>query len=177
MTRAHTWTVRRSAAVLAAVASSLSIAAVAPSGCACTEVACSSGVAILVDVSLSFDDLKKGQLTMCRNSTCLPVDLSKLGQPPTAGTPAFWGSGTGNPEVSVLVSLGSNGGLSLSVSWSETGSNPFADGDSYSLTVLDSSGATVISDTETAAAYQVDRPNGQFCAPVCQRATFDRPTS
>jgi hypothetical protein len=43
----------------------------------------------------------------------------------------------------------------------------------FTLIVVDASGNTVISETETVSAYQILRPNGPDCVPICQQASFD----
>ncbi len=172
--RLRRWDLVCSAVALAAGSAALVVAGAGASGCGgCALAYCSSGVSITVDWPSSYAELQSAQVTMCRNTTCLTVELSKLDQTPSIGVLAQAFSSFANPQMMVTVHAAADGNLWLGAGWAESGDSPFSEGDVFTLIVVDASGNTVISETETVSAYQILRPNGPDCVPICQQASFD----
>ncbi len=160
---------------LASATAVLALNSVVLSGCGCAQVGCSSQVSLTVDWPRLLGDLQGAELTMCRNTACLSVDLSGLGQASTSsGLPTTAYSSSRNPEVLAYVQPAADGSLSLTALWRQPSpDSPYAKGDVFSLTIIDVAGTSVVAESVTATAYQTNRPNGDSCSPVCQNAVFD----
>jgi hypothetical protein len=160
--------------LLAAIASAAVIfvgfvLALGPGACTCTLRACgdASSVTIEADLPIAFADLKKASLTMCRNSACGTLDLSQLGAAPMSGMDIHLGIGA---PVSVTVGITVNGTLWLGSTWVDSS---FSGGDVFTVTLTDTSGTAVISESDTAMSYENFYPNGESCPPTCSQRTFD----
>lgn len=164
----------RSPATVCAAALMVAVGlSVVSSGCACTEKGCgdTASGSIAADLSVTFDQLRQAHLTMCLNGTCSSLDLSQLSRAPTVDMSVTLGGGA---PLTMTVGATASGTLWIKVAWVDTNLAP---GDIFSLTVDDSSGHAVLSDTDTATTYESYRPNGASCPPTCKSWVFDHRTA
>jgi len=147
---------------------------------ACTEIGCSSIATIQTDCPLTFEQLQKAKLTVCRNDMCLQGGFADLNAPPSPGTgvgvfiPVDVNAATSS-GVDVLVVASSQGVLSLQVDWPDYLGTP-QDGDTYRVTLENELAQMVLSVTETVPQYTASYPNGQACGPECHQVTIDKRT-
>jgi hypothetical protein len=161
--------------------SSLALLLWTASGCGagehtCTLVGCYSGADISLTVpQVDWATTRTWRVEACRNSTCLSGTTDQLpGDAPTAGTGvSFYLAGDPSlvpgalPSVSMTAWQGS-----FEIQWviaSNGSDGTITDGDRYTVTVTDSSGAVVAS-IDRAVNYTRLAPNGESCSPICQQA-------
>jgi hypothetical protein len=161
----------------------VAIAVASSPGCAsreCTGIGCSSGATMKADLPMTYDELQRSEITVCRNDECLSNPLAAL-VPPSAGTgvgltlPASLATNDGAPHARVSFWAGPGDLLWLEAEWVAWAPADLRAGDRYRVTITDAAGRARLALTETAASYQESYPNGRDCDPVpCRHASFDR---
>jgi len=163
----------------AALASSCGGGSVDPG---CSTLGCVPVATIKVDLPLAFGEVQKSTITVCHNGTCLAGSFATLNAPPSPNAGVEIGiasapdGGAASFGTDALVMANTSGALWLQVFW-RSNVDDVADGDTYSVTVQDSSGQSVVSFTGTAMTYDTVFPNGKDCAPTCRHVEFDQHTS
>jgi hypothetical protein len=151
--------------LLLAIAMTAGAMAVALSGCnlACAALGCPSEVS--AKVNLPTATVVGAQVVACRLDRCATATL------PAPSGDHFMGVGvTFSKETPVQGFLWTDpGGIHLDVEWGIAAPPP-RNGDSYTVTVIDSTGATLRA-VEGTATYQTSHPNGDGCPPTCHRNT------
>jgi hypothetical protein len=144
----------------------------------CSTVGCDANVTIITDLSMTFEQLQKSTISVCRNDVCLMGSFSTLNARPAPGTGVIIPiSADANAHASVIVSLPASGiGLSLDVYWNSVDPTQLQNGDVYRLVVLDEAGLMQVSIQETVPQYEESHPNGPDCAPTCRQFTIDKRT-
>ena len=143
----------------------------------CTEIGCTDGATIKVDLPLSFAQVQKAKISVCRNDTCLAGSFADINAPPSPGAGVGFfvnadpAAGTG---ADGLVMARATGSLWLQVSWRDSGGS-VADGDVYTVTVEDENAVKAVAFRGT-ATYATLFPNGETCPPSCRRAELDEHT-
>src|SRR6266496_778928 len=147
---------------------------------ACTTLGCGPIATIDTDCPLTFEQLQKAKITVCRNDTCVQGGFSDLNAPPTADTgvgvfvPVDVDAAT-SAGIQVLVLASTQAVLSLEISWPSYLGDP-KDGDMYSVMLQDEMAQTLLSVQETVAQYTLAYPNGQECGPECHQVSIDKRT-
>ena len=139
-----------------------------PDGC---DAACDSTMTMIANVAMPESALSGATITFCQNSACAsatlaplaPGDLSQNGS-----TGAFY------MIIDVADNNGDGATTDPTMSWitaqlEQTDDNgvTFTNGDVYTLTVTDSSGNVLYTNTVSVAAYQVET----VCGTTCQEMT------
>jgi len=136
----------------------------------------------MVDLPLAFEEVQTATITICHNGTCLAGSFATLNAPPSPNTGveiSIASAPDGGPAsfgTDAIVAAKASGALWLQVFW-RSNVDDIADGDTYGVTVQDSSGQDVVSFTGTATTYDTVYPNGKECAPACRHVEFDQHTS
>jgi hypothetical protein len=156
---------RRSVAWHSAIATALSLGGAAPvvSGCvvserSCTDIGCSSSVIARLSEEPAAGEAK--HVRVCVNERCLEVDY-------TPGSPCV-----GKIEVPILLRFCVRSSSEVSVEHRATLGQPFADGDTFDLSIENASGEEVVSETRQ-LEYREFAPAGRDCGPVCLESSFD----
>ena len=169
------------------------IAAAAGSSCttddepgqACNDFSvCAPAATIKIDLPIfTFAAVQKASITVCRNDDCHVGSFSAINAPPSPLTgvgvalPSTLDGGAAPGPSALLMATNDMNSFWLQVFWPVTlGATP-ADGDKYSLTVRDESGAEVTGFDATVTKYAVAYPFGKDCPTTCQYVVLDRHTS
>lgn len=146
-----------------------------PNGQVCARVDCTSSAVYLGALTVSAADLPRLEILVCRNDVCATARLAMQ-------DPALWRATIvgplGGPLSTTLGSTSSSyvelAGLDdlrrLSIVLYGTAAT-FSDGDQYRIQI-GLPGAAPLLDVMKPASYEVLRPNGADCDPVCKKAVL-----
>jgi hypothetical protein len=151
---------------------------------ACTDPsACGATATIKTDFPLTFTfaDLARSSIAVCRNDTCVTGSFASINAPPSPNTGVGFaidgqpdgGAGAG---ANALLMATDTGALWLQVFWPLGLGTAPADGDQYTVTVVDGGGIKVVSFQKT-ATYEIVYPFGKDCPTTCRHVEFDEHTS
>jgi hypothetical protein len=110
------------------------------------------------------------QIMVCHNSACVTGAVPAAPATANEGTTISWSPAAADPQATVW--RNTDGTIRVEVQWYDVTTT--TDGDSYSVTVTDASGATSASTTKV-ATYTTSMPNGDGCPPICHTATLANP--
>lgn len=135
----------------------------------CTEMGCTSGAGIGIDLASSAATLTGQTATVCRNTECYaavvpaPAD-AELGRVfAFPGTTAVQGTLWNNADQTSR----------LDVNWQLPYGSPGPQStDHYVVTVTTAAGATTTLFDKTTTRYEKASPNGDDCGPICWQAVF-----
>ncbi len=146
----------------------LSLLALALVGCgdvldqkSCTAIGCNSQVSTTLDLT-NVGDAAGAKVVVCRNSACVEGTVNQQNGQLSC---SFQRDGSFlGPSCNQAFS-----GNALSFTYT-LADGEAKDGDTYSFKVTGKTGGTA--SKEGAVTYQVSRPNGPDCEPVCSQATL-----
>lgn len=150
-----------------------------PGTTACPAFACLSGVHVLLDYPLSYEQTLESVVTICRNDTCFELKLPPSAQPPE-------GVGTTGPYLQVVERHGSqqltsnlsndlHNRLFLEFRWFGSRPQDLRDGDRYRAKVVDATRTSheLLDEQIDYRDTSIGRP-GAPCYQECKSADLDR---
>jgi hypothetical protein len=173
-------------AFLAALSGTVACTTDDEQGVACTDPsACGPAATIQVDLPAAvqaFGQLVQSKVSLCRNGDCLVGDFASLNAAPApnTGVPIVLTStpdGGASAGTTVLLMSTADQIFWLRMFWPITLGGAPADGDVYSVTVLDRSGTAVLVKEFPAATYDIVHPFGNECPTICRHIEIDQHTS
>jgi hypothetical protein len=147
---------------------------------------CGPTATIQVDLPTKLQDLgqlMRAHIELCRNDDfCVRGSFDSLNAlpSPNTGVPIVAAStpdGGTTSGVTVLVMATMNNDYWLRMFWPNALGGTPADGDVYSVTLVDGDGMTAFSKHFDPATYDVARPFGNDCPTVCRHVDFNLHTS
>jgi len=138
-------------------------------GKTCTQMGCTSGAGIRIDLPSSAATLTGQTVTVCRNAECYAAVIPPPGEAGTGKPLSFPGAAAVNGTLQNDADQTSQ----LYVTWQLPWNSPAPQSaDRYVVTLTNSAGTTTTLFDKTTTSYEKLSPNGDDCGPICWQAIF-----
>jgi hypothetical protein len=134
----------------------------------CTTAGCSSGVLMQLSLSPGSSPLSGTTVNVCRNSECHSAVLPAMPEAGGAGAPIVFAD---TNAVLGTLWLEASQTIGIDLEWHVDDASLLVDGDRYVVSLGSDPGTAAVMLDQT-ATYQILRPNGDQCPPVCTYAVL-----